>query len=350
MKKFFILTCLFTAVCFFITVLILLNLEIILYSIVLAYIISPIASKISSIIKLDICLVSAAIIIAVIACFISIVVIIMPDFLFQIKSIASHIFANLKNIETYKIKAINFISNNVLCKDYKSLDRIVNNAISKIDLSYYSILYVIQNNVITVIVNIFEIFITMILSFFIIINKEMIEDTAFGLIPTASKNYVIDFISNSSELIKRYFLGALQVVCIMCAYYTIAIWICGISYPIALGILSGVSILVPVFGLLCISVFSLLLNVMIFGFSNKLIYILLIYIFGAILESYFITPKVVGSKVNLRPFWIILSLLVFGKLFGIIGLIIAIPTVGILKIFMSQAYMAYKNSEFYNKK
>ena len=49
------------------------------------------------------------------------------------------------------------------------------------------------------------------------------------------------------------------------------------------------------------------------------------------LESGFITPKVVGNSLGLHPLFIIISLLIGGKLFGLAGMILAVPVTGILK-------------------
>jgi predicted PurR-regulated permease PerM len=65
------------------------------------------------------------------------------------------------------------------------------------------------------------------------------------------------------------------------------------------------------------------------------------------LESTVITPKIVGNRVGLHPVIIILSLLVAGELFGIIGMLLAIPVTAALKVLFKHGVIFYKNSKFY---
>ena len=60
--------------------------------------------------------------------------------------------------------------------------------------------------------------------------------------------------------------------------------------------------------------------------------ILLIFIFGQILESYYLTPKLVGDAIKLNPIWIIFALSIGGNYFGFVGILMAIPLAGIIGV------------------
>ena len=64
---------------------------------------------------------------------------------------------------------------------------------------------------------------------------------------------------------------------------------------------------------------------------------------GQVLEGYFLTPKLVGTRVGLHPVWLMFSLLAFGYLFGFVGLLVAVPTaaaIGVLIRFALRQYLA----------
>ena len=70
-----------------------------------------------------------------------------------------------------------------------------------------------------------------------------------------------------------------------------------------------------------------------FGISSPYILIIItIFILGQILESQFLTPKIVGRKINLHPLWVIFALFSGSSLFGFLGLLIALPIAGIIGV------------------
>ncbi len=66
------------------------------------------------------------------------------------------------------------------------------------------------------------------------------------------------------------------------------------------------------------------------------------------LEGYILTPKILGGRLNLHPMAVFLGLLVGGKLFGLLGVILAIPTIAILKVFFKFLRELYQDSYFYH--
>lgn len=112
----------------------------------------------------------------------------------------------------------------------------------------------------------------------------------------------------------------------------------GVPYGIVLGVLCGLLNPIPTIGLIICIVLSIL-TVIIVNPPNVLSSILTIIItINAIhfINSYFIEPKVLGEKVGLNPIVLFGSLFVFGHFFGIIGLIVAIPTTAIILLFFSE--------------
>ncbi|MEP7037884.1 MAG: AI-2E family transporter, partial [Acidobacteriota bacterium] len=65
-------------------------------------------------------------------------------------------------------------------------------------------------------------------------------------------------------------------------------------------------------------------------------------------EGYILTPKILGGRLNLHPMAVFLGLLIGGKLFGLLGIILAIPTIAILKVFFKFLRELYQDSYFYH--
>jgi predicted PurR-regulated permease PerM len=65
------------------------------------------------------------------------------------------------------------------------------------------------------------------------------------------------------------------------------------------------------------------------------------------LEGMVITPKVVGSTVGLHPLVAIIALLIGGQMFGLLGMLLAVPVTAVLQVFLRSLAVWYRDSEFY---
>lgn len=75
----------------------------------------------------------------------------------------------------------------------------------------------------------------------------------------------------------------------------------------------------------------------------------MIYVAGQLLESYVLTPRLVGERIGLSPVAVIIALLIFGTLFGFIGMLIALPASAALVVLSRFIKQAYFDSAFYQK-
>jgi predicted PurR-regulated permease PerM len=143
--------------------------------------------------------------------------------------------------------------------------------------------------------------------------------------------------------------GQLSVCAILAFLYSAGLYLIGIDLAIAIGTLAGITFIIPYVGTIigiCLSVAMALLK------FNDIIHPLLClgwFGFVQLLEGAIITPKIVGDTVGLHPLVAIVALLIGGQLFGIAGMLLAVPVTAVLQIFMRSLGDYYRNSEFYRK-
>lgn len=121
-----------------------------------------------------------------------------------------------------------------------------------------------------------------------------------------------------------YLSGQITDACIMGALFAVAFSCIGIPYGVWIGVLSGFSNLIPYFGAItafCLAVLSGLCS----GVPMRGLYAAVAIVLLQQLDSAIIVPKIVGKKVDLHPVLVLLSLSVFGGLFGFWGLVWAVP-------------------------
>ena len=71
---------------------------------------------------------------------------------------------------------------------------------------------------------------------------------------------------------------------------------------------------------------------------------------GQFLESFIVTPKIVGDRIGLSPFWVLFSLLAFGQLMGFVGMLAGLPLAAVTLVLLREGVNAYFHSRFYKHK
>jgi predicted PurR-regulated permease PerM len=143
--------------------------------------------------------------------------------------------------------------------------------------------------------------------------------------------------------------GQLSVCVILALLYSAGLYVIGIDLAIAIGTLAGATFIIPYVGTIigiCLSVAMALLK------YNDIFHPLLClgwFGFVQLLEGAIITPKVVGDTVGLHPLVAIVALLIGGQLFGVGGMLLAVPVTAVLQVFVRSLAEYYRTSEFYRE-
>jgi predicted PurR-regulated permease PerM len=96
------------------------------------------------------------------------------------------------------------------------------------------------------------------------------------------------------------------------------------------------------------AILSIGLTAVQFGDWTHILMVAGIFVFGQVVEGNFLTPKLVGDRVNLHPVWVIFALLAFGALFGFVGVLLAVPIAAILGVLVRFALARYLDSALYD--
>ncbi|MPM89179.1 hypothetical protein SDC9_136287 [bioreactor metagenome] len=148
---------------------------------------------------------------------------------------------------------------------------------------------------------------------------------------------MLDSLYEANRIFSGYIRGQITDAFVMASLISISFLIIGIDYPLVIGVISGFSNLIPYVG--AIVAFVLSISVAFFsGTPIKALYAGIVVLLLQQLDSSVIAPRVVGNKVKLHPVFVILSLSVFGSIFGIWGMIFAVPVAAIIKVIFKRIY------------
>ena len=168
-----------------------------------------------------------------------------------------------------------------------------------------------------------------------ILNSGWLPDTT-----RETRMGTIVILNNIFARLRSWIRGYLTIIIIETVFYVTTFLLVGVPYGILLGLLAGLTILLPYIG----TIVSVILTVTICltlgtgGMVQVVIVLLLYTIMGGIIEQLFIYPAVVGRSLGLNEFETIVLVLLGGILFGIPGMIFAVPVASVLKYLIPQVY------------
>lgn len=144
------------------------------------------------------------------------------------------------------------------------------------------------------------------------------------------------------------FVRGQGTVCLLLAiFYGFFLTIIGLDFGLVLGIFTGLISFVPYFGMLVGVVLALAIAIFQFGEFIPVVLVLVVFGVGQVIESMFLTPKLVGEKVGLHAVWVIFALMVGGTNFGFTGLLLAVPVAATVGVLIRFSLTHYLNSIFY---
>lgn len=141
---------------------------------------------------------------------------------------------------------------------------------------------------------------------------------------------IFDISARANDIFSSFISGQLLEACILSMLIYFGMKICGLgeNFEILISIFTGVTSIIPMFGAMIAMAFGAILIL-----ANSPLEALIFIIFYQIIQQFegnFIYPKVVGKSVGLPAVWVLLSIIVFGGIFGLFGMLIAVPTTAVI--------------------
>ncbi len=146
-----------------------------------------------------------------------------------------------------------------------------------------------------------------------------------SVIPRPMLARTMRIVRDIDTVLSEFLRGQLSVMLLLAVFYSTGLWLAGLSFALPVGAITGLLAFIPFVGFgggLTLAVLAALLQGD--GWS-LLIGVGIVYGLGQLLESYLLTPYLVGERIGLHPLAVIFSLMAFGQLFGFVGMLIALP-------------------------
>ncbi len=217
------------------------------------------------------------------------------------------------------------------------LNEVLEQNVNKVETYIYSGL----QNFLTILYNllgkVLALIFSPILAFYIMNDWEKIRDGFLNLFAPSTRRELINLSEKLDTVLIEFLKGNLMVAAFVGISIGIVAAVLGVNFPLLLGILSAVTNLIPFFG-------AFLGGIPAVGVALSESFKLAIYMSIGIfivqqIESNLVTPNIIGNKLGLHPLVVVFALLAGGKLIGIWGMLIAVPTAAMLKVVLGWIYL-----------
>lgn len=173
--------------------------------------------------------------------------------------------------------------------------------------------------------------------FFMLYYQEMYRTFFQKLFEVKGKNSKVDrMLDQVQEVTQNYLLGMLTVIGILAILNTTGLFIVGLDHALFFGVFASLLAIIPYIGIIIGALPPLLFALLLTDSLLTPVFVIAVFATVQFLEGNFITPKIIGSKVSINPFVAMVALIVGGQLWGISGMILFVPLIGILKVVFDQ--------------
>ena len=181
------------------------------------------------------------------------------------------------------------------------------------------------------------------ISFFFMKDSELFNRALMTIAPKGSESKVMKSFNIIKDLLSRYFVGLVFQITILFILYSIILSVFGVENAVVIALLCAILNLIPYVGPLVgsfLMVFLTMTSNLHLDFQTeilpKTIYVLIGYIFVQLIDNFVNQPLIFSRSVKSHPLEIFLAILIFGNLFGIIGMVVAVPTYTAIKVVLKE--------------
>lgn len=258
------------------------------------------------------------------------------------------LIANFQTYYTESIERLNqsgtddFLNNPIVQEGIKRLQEVDWSQLATLEN-----IMVYARGAVSAVTGVFSVFVSIIVSIYILLERSKIVKflTRLGqaIFKPKTYNLLYSYFEKANEIFFKYvgsqFLDAVLVGSIA----SIILSILGVKYAVLLGVMIGLSNMIPYFGAIIATVIAALITLITGGFMQAIAMLITIIVLQQI-DANVINPKIVGDSLKISPLLVIFAVTVVGAYFGIIGMFLSVPIVALLKL-MLEHFIAFRTEQ-----
>ena len=185
--------------------------------------------------------------------------------------------------------------------------------------------------------------------FYLLVDWHDIVARVDHLVPRRVHARVRAIAAEINAVLAEFLRGQLAVMGLLAAYYAAALWLGGIEFALPIALVAGGLAFVPYLGFGTGLALALMVAALQANPTRNLVVVGVIFGIGQLLESFVLTPRIVGQRIGLHPLAVVFALLAFGQIFGFFGVLLALPASAVLLVGLRHLKEAYVASPFHRE-
>ena len=182
--------------------------------------------------------------------------------------------------------------------------------------------------------------------FFLLKDGREIKKHLISLVPNRYFEFTLNLLHKMDQQLGNYLRGQFMDAFIIGLLSITALWILGVNYFIVIGAFAGLANLIPYIGPIAGAIPAIIVSIMQTGSLSMVPWIALAFTIVQLMDNVLVQPLVVAKTVNLHPLIVLLVVIIGGQFLGILGMLLAVPVTGVIKVVAQESYHSYHQYRF----
>ena len=209
------------------------------------------------------------------------------------------------------------------------------------------VLLKITQSSISIVIFMINFILVLVVAFYLMRDWNKVTRGIHALLPPRVAPTITRLLAECNDVLGSFFRGQLLVMLALAIAYSFGLSIIGLNVALIIGIIAGLISFVPYLGFTVGLIAALIASFVQFNSAIHLVYVVIVFGIGTVLEGMILTPLLVGDKIGLHPVAVIFAVLAGGQLFGFTGVLLALPVAAVLMVFLRYINSRYVKSELY---
>ena len=180
-----------------------------------------------------------------------------------------------------------------------------------------------------------------VVTFYLLLDWNRLLARSLALVPPRRQTWVANLARETDVVLGSFLRGQLMVMMSLATVYSVGLTLAGLDLALPIGVLAGLASFIPYAGFLGGLIAAALAAYLQFQDWLPLLWVAGVFLTGQVLDSLWLTPRLVGNRIGLHPVAVIFAVMAGGQLFGFTGVLLALPAAAVLKVWLRHGHRMY---------
>jgi len=313
----------------------------------LAYVADPLVDRLQQ--RMSRTLAVTVVFVVLSAVFLPALILLLPLLVDQVREFVSHVPDYLDWIQNKGLPALGIELPAELRLDYDNVKRVVSENLPQAGGVARDLLGTLSRSGGALLAFTANLLLIPVVSFYLLRDWDNLVGWIDGALPLRYRDTVRGLARESDTVLSGFLRGQLLVMLALAVLYSVGLWLVGVKLALLIGIGAGLVSFVPYLGFIAgLLAASIAVLAQLNGFT-PLLWVLLVFGIGQLVESTLLTPWLVGDRIGLHPVAVIFAVMAGGQLFGFTGVLLALPAAAVLAVLLRHAMARWRESDLYGQ-